>query len=86
MSEGAQRKLAAIVAIDVAGYSRLMGIDEQGTLATLKAHRMAVTPIVQSHGGRIVGRAGDGLLLEFSSVTEAVFCAVPPVPPVERRR
>jgi len=76
MSEGAQRRLAAIVAIDVAGYSRLMGADEQGTLAALKANREAVTPIVLSHGGRIVGSAGDGLLLEFPSVTEAVLCAV----------
>jgi adenylate cyclase len=75
MSEGTQRRLAAIVAIDVAGYSRLMGADEEGTLATLKAHREAVTPIVQQHGGRIVGTAGDGLLLEFPSVTEAVLCA-----------
>ena len=77
MAEGnAQRRLAAVVAIDVAGYSRLMGADEQGTLSALKAHRDAVTPIVQEHGGRIVGTAGDGLLLEFPSVTEAVLCAV----------
>ena len=55
--------VAAIVAVDVAGYSRLMGADEQGTLATLKAHRKAATPLVQSHGGRLVGTAGDGLLL-----------------------
>jgi adenylate cyclase len=75
MSEGTQRRLAAIVAIDVAGYSRLMGADEEGTLAALKAHRDAVRPFVQEHGGRIVGTAGDGLLLEFPSVTEAVLCA-----------
>jgi adenylate cyclase len=76
MSEGTQRRLAAIVAVDVAGYSRLMGADEDGTLAALKAHREAVTPIVQGHGGRIVGTSGDGLLLEFPSVTEAVLCAL----------
>jgi len=74
--EGSQRRLAAIVAIDVAGYSRLMGADEQGTLATLKAHRDSMTPLVQEHKGRLVGQAGDGLLLEFPSVVEAVTCAI----------
>ena len=73
---GTERRLAAIVAVDVAGYSRLMGADEAGTLATLKAHQKAATPLVQSHGGRLVGTAGDGLLLEFPSVVEAVNCAV----------
>ncbi len=58
MSEGnAQRRLAAIVAIDVAGYSRLMGADEQGTLAALKAHRDAMPPLVEDRGGRLVGQA-----------------------------
>ena len=77
MAKGqAQRRLAAIVAIDVAGYSRLMGADEEGTLATLKGHRDAMTPMVQGHGGRLVGQAGDGLLLEFPSVVEAVQCAI----------
>lgn len=73
---GAERRLAAIVAVDVAGYSRLMGADEQGTLATLKAHRDAMTPLVRGHGGRLVGQAGDGLLLEFPSVIEAMTCAI----------
>ena len=72
----AERRLAAIVAIDVAGYSRLMGLDEQGTLAALKAHRAATTPIGERHGGRMVGTAGDGILLEFPSVTAAVIAAV----------
>ncbi len=73
---GAERRLAAIVAIDVAGYSRLMGVDEQGTLARLKEHRAITDPICIKHGGRIVGSAGDGLLLEFPSVVAAVECAV----------
>ena len=61
MAEGnAERRLAAIVAIDVAGYSRLMGADEQDTLARLKEHRDAMTPLVEGHGGRLVGQAGDG--------------------------
>ena len=77
MAEGkTERRLAAIVAIDVAGYSRLMGTDEEGTLATLKAHRAVTDPISRHHGGRIVGTAGDGLLLEFPSVVEAATCAM----------
>jgi adenylate cyclase len=85
MSEGTQRRLAAIVAVDVAGYSRLMGEDEAGTLAALKAHREAIRPVVQEHGGRIVGTAGDGLLLEFPSVTEAVLCATEIQPMIAER-
>ena len=76
MTEGTQRRLAAIVAIDVAGYSRLMGADEDATLAALKIHREATVPIGQAHGGRVVGTAGDGELWEFPSVTEAVTCAI----------
>ena len=72
-----QRRLAAIVSADVAGYSRLMGRDESGTLATLKALRQEVVdPAIGSHGGRIVKTTGDGLLLEFPSVVNAVRCAV----------
>jgi adenylate cyclase len=75
MSE--QRRLAAIVSADVAGYSRLMGRDESGTLAALKALRLEVVdPAIASHGGRIVKTTGDGLLLEFPSVVNAVRCAV----------
>ena len=72
-----QRRLAAIVSADVAGYSRLMGRDESGTLAALKALRQeVVNPAIASHGGRIVKTTGDGLLLEFPSVVNAVRCAV----------
>jgi adenylate cyclase len=71
-----ERRLAAIVAIDVAGYSRLMGVDEAGTLTRLKEHRAATEPIGQARGGRIVGTAGDGILWEFPSVVEAVTCAI----------
>jgi adenylate cyclase len=72
-----QRRLAAIVSADVAGYSRLMGRDESGTLAALKALRQEVIdPAIASHGGRIVKTTGDGLLLEFPSVVNAVRCAV----------
>lgn len=73
---GVERRLAAIVAIDVAGYSRLMGADEDGTLSALKGHRNAAVPIGHKHGGRVVGTAGDGELWEFPSVTEAVLSAV----------
>ena len=77
MSEGTQRRLAAIVAADVAGYSRLMGADEDGTLAVLKAHRRElVDPKVAEHRGRIVKTTGDGILLEFASVLDAVRCCV----------
>ena len=72
-----QRRLAAIVSADVAGYSRLMGRDESGTLAALKALRQEVLdPAIAGHGGRIVKTTGDGLLLEFPSVVNAVRCAV----------
>src|SRR5262249_33547012 len=72
-----QRRLAAIVSADVAGYSRLMGRDESGTLAALKSLRQEVVdPAIASHGGRIVKTTGDGLLLEFPSVVNAVRCAV----------
>ena len=71
-----ERRLAAILAADVAGYSRLMGADEVGTARRLREHREAVTPIVTEHGGRIVKTTGDGVLLEFPSVVAAVDCAV----------
>src|SRR5216683_8272378 len=71
------RRLAAILAADVAGYSRLMGADEEGTLARLNAHRRALfDPKIAEHGGRIVKTTGDGLLAEFPSVVDAVRCAV----------
>jgi TolB-like protein/class 3 adenylate cyclase len=72
-----ERRLAAILAVDVAGYSRLMGADEEGTLAALKAVRRELAdPKIKEHRGRIVKTTGDGLLLEFASVVDAVRCAV----------
>lgn len=72
-----ERFLAAIVALDVVGYSRLMGVDEKGTLAALKAHRKdLIDPLIAAHKGHIVKTTGDGLLLKFGSVVEAVSCAV----------
>ena len=76
-SERAERRLAAIMAADVAGYSRLMGADEEGTLAALKAIRRELgDPGIAEHRGRIVKTTGDGLLVEFASVVDAVRCAV----------
>src|ERR1700719_99906 len=71
------RRLTAILAADVAGYSRLMGVDEEGTHERLKAHRRAlVDPKIAEHHGRIVKTTGDGMLVEFPSVVDAVRCAV----------
>jgi len=75
--ERVDRRLTAILAADVAGYSRLMGADEEGTLARLKAHRRdLVDPKIGEHRGRIVKTTGDGLLVEFQSVVDAMRCAV----------
>jgi adenylate cyclase len=75
--ERIERRLAAILAVDVAGYSRLMGSDEEGTLASLRAIRREVgDPKILEHRGRIVKTTGDGLLVEFASVVDAVRCAV----------
>jgi adenylate cyclase len=71
-----KRKLAAILQADVVGFSRLMGADEAGTHRTLGELRSAVDPLIASHGGRIVGTAGDSLLADFSSVVDALNCAV----------
>ncbi len=70
------RRLAAIVAADVAGYSRLMGLDEVGTARALREHRAITDALVAKHGGRLVKTTGDGVLLEFPSVVDAVECAV----------
>ena len=71
------RRFAAILAADVAGYSRLMGADEEGTLERLKALRNEVVdPQIAEHRGRIVKTTGDGMLVEFASVVDAVRCAV----------
>src|SRR5512132_3141290 len=70
------RRLSAIVAADVAGYSRLMGLDEVGTARTLREHRKVTDALVAKHGGRLVKTTGDGVLLEFPSVVDALECAV----------
>src|SRR5207248_2616234 len=72
-----ERRLAAIIAMDVVAYIRLMGVDEVGTLNALKAHRaQLIDPVVAAHRGRLVKTTGDGLLLEFASVLDAIGCAV----------
>ena len=73
---GETRKLAAIMAVDVVGYSRLMGEDEAGTARAVREHRQAAIPIIAGRGGRIFKTMGDGLLVEFRSVIAAVECAV----------
>ena len=76
-TERVERRLTAILAADVAGYSRLVGEDEEGTLAQLKGHRRAlVDPQIAKHRGRIVKTTGDGMLAEFASVVDALRCAV----------
>src|SRR5881398_3728841 len=72
-----ERRLTAIFAGDVAGYSRLMGADEEGTLSRLNAHRREfLDPKIAEHRGRIVKRTGDGILIEFDSAVDAVRCAL----------
>ena len=76
-AEQMQRRLAAVLAADVAGYSRLMGADEEGTLSRLKATRKTlVDPVIAILRGRIVKTTGDGMLVEFASAVDAVRCAV----------
>src|SRR5579859_4330527 len=75
--ERVERRLAAILAVDIAGYSRLMGQDEVGTLARVRAlRRELIDPTVTEHKGRIVKTTGDGFLIEFPSVVDAVSCAL----------
>ncbi len=72
-----ERRLAAILAADVAGYSRLMGVDEEGTLAALKAcRRELIDPKIAEHRGRLVKTTGDGALVEFASAVDATRCAM----------
>ena len=72
-----ERRLAAILAADVAGYSHLMGVDEEGTLTALKAHRREIIdPKIAEYRGRIVKTTGDGALVEFASAVDAVRCAL----------
>ena len=70
------RRLAAILAADIAGYSRLMGADEVGTVRALREHRSAAGPLITQHGGRVVKTIGDGVLIEFGSVVSAVEFAL----------
>src|SRR5215467_1913681 len=70
------RRLAAILAADIAGYSALMGADEEATVRDLKAHQRVILPIIGEHGGRIIDTAGDGILAEFASVMNAMRCAL----------
>src|SRR6476620_203439 len=74
-SDRVQRRMAAILAADVVGYSRLMGEDEEATLATLKSHREVIDHLIAVHGGRVFGTAGDSVIAEFASPVEAVRCA-----------
>src|SRR4029450_906995 len=81
MTEGPEktkvpRRLAAILAADIAGYSALMGADEADTVRNLKQHQAVVLPMIKEHGGRIIDTAGDGILAEFGSVVNAAECAV----------
>ena len=77
MSERTQRRLAAIVSTDVVGYSRLMGRDETGTLAAMRTHRKELwNPTIEQFGGRIVGTAGDAILIEFASAVAAVESSI----------
>src|SRR5262245_5287756 len=71
-----QRRLAAILAADIAGYSALMSADEARTVRDLKEHQAVVLPMIQEHGGRVIDTAGDGILAEFGSVVNAAECAV----------
>ncbi len=75
-TQGVERKLAAVLSADVAGYSRLMGSDEEATLKTLTEYRTAMGALIAGHGGRIVGTAGDSVLAEFASAIEAVRCGI----------
>jgi adenylate cyclase len=76
MAESQSRRLAAILAADIAGYSALMGADEARTVRDLKGHQAVVLPMIGQFGGRIIDTAGDGVLAEFASVVSAVKCAL----------
>lgn len=76
MDSQAERKLTNILSADVVGYSRLLGLDEAGTLATLRAYRGIMDELIRQHRGRVVNSAGDGILAEFQSAVLAVQCAV----------
>src|SRR5882672_293537 len=71
-----KRKLAAILAADIAGYSAMMGADDEATVRDLKGHQAVILPMITEHDGRIIDTAGDGVLAEFASVLDAVKCAM----------
>ena len=73
--ERVKRKLSAILSADVAGYSRLMGEDEETTVRTITAYREVLTTLIQQHNGKVLDSPGDNLLAEFVSVVDAVQCA-----------
>src|SRR4249919_1084104 len=75
-TERMERRLSAILAADIAGYSALMGANEARTVRDLKGHQAVILPMVSEQGGRIVDTAGDGILAEFPSIVNAVECAV----------
>jgi adenylate cyclase len=76
--ERTERRLAAILAADVVGFSRLMGVDEEGTLRALNGHlKELIEPLIAGHNGRLVKTVGDGLLVEFHSVVDAVHLTLP---------
>jgi adenylate cyclase len=77
MAEAFERRLVAIAAADISGYGRLVGLDEEGTLTRLRSLRgEVIDPTIAAHRGRIVKTTGDGILVEFQSVVDAVRCAV----------
>jgi adenylate cyclase len=76
MRESQARRLTAILAADIAGYSALMGADEARTVRDLKGHQAVVLPMIGEFGGRIIDTAGDGILAEFASAVNAANCAV----------
>ena len=76
LSDIQSRKLVAILAADIAGYSALMGADEEATVRQLKGHQAVVLPMIPAYGGRVIDTAGDGIMAEFASVLNAVRCAV----------
>ena len=84
-ADSPERRLAAILAADIAGYSRLMGADEGATVRDLKAHQAVVLPLVGSFGGTIVDTAGDGILATFPSAVRAMECAIAIQDAVEER-
>jgi adenylate cyclase len=75
-TEDVKRKLSAILSADVQGYSRLMGDDERATVETITAYRRIMTDLIESHHGKVADAKGDNVLAEFSSVVDAIQCAV----------